>query len=80
MEALQQAVKVAKKKKKKVLFEYTPTLGGIGKQAERITGSFTGFEVRGNKISFKPVVVKKHPRRNLKFKKFVKRYRRRKPK
>jgi len=66
-----------KRKKKNIFFEYTPTLAGIGLRAKRTTGVFTGFEVRGNII--KPVIVKRHRRKTLKRKKFVRKHRRRKP-
>ncbi len=79
IEGFYQTLLRAKKSRKKVYLEYTPTLRGLGTRAIRTTGEFTGFETRGNIIRLKPVVVKKHPRSNLKHKKYVKRYRRKKP-
>ena len=64
--------------KKNYVFQYSPTLGGIGQKATRTTGTFSGFEVRGNII--KPVLVHRHKRKTLVNKLFVRKHRRRKPK
>lgn len=69
--------KLKKKQKKSYVFEYTPTLGGLGLKSGVTTGRFTGFEVRGSVI--KPIKVKRHKRKTLKNKLFVRKHRRRKP-
>ena len=80
---LDKAIKKIKKKKKKIKFKYlyTSTLVGLGAKAKRVTGKFTGFETRGNIIVLKqkPIKVKKHKRKSLKTKPFVRRHRRKKP-
>jgi hypothetical protein len=67
-------------KKPKIIYSYTPTLSGLGKKATITKGMFTGFEVRGSVIRLKPIIVKKHKRRTLVNKNFVRRHRRRKAK
>lgn len=67
-----------KYKKSDLVYFYTPTLSGIGRVAERTKGSFTGFEVRGSVVRFKPIKVKRHKRRSLRNKPFVRKHRRRK--
>jgi len=77
---LEKLIKEKKLKKRKLRFQYSPTLAGIGEKASRTVGKFTGLEVRGNIIRLKPIKVKRHKRGNLKNKRFVRKHRRRKPK
>jgi hypothetical protein len=69
--------KKSKNKKEKFILGFTPTLAGIGAAATRTKGTFSGFEVRGSII--KPIKVKRHKRKTLKTKPFVRRHRRAKP-
>jgi hypothetical protein len=69
---------IKKLPKKNYVFSYSPTIAGLGRRATRTTGGFSGFEVRGNII--KPIVVKRHKRKTLRNKAFVRKHRRRKSK
>jgi len=76
----EEIAKLKKSKKRKLRYVYTATISGLGKRATRTVGPFTGFEVRGSQIILKPIKVKKHKRKSLVNKAFVRRHRRKKPK
>ena len=76
---LDEEIEKIKKKGKKPVYVYAPSITGFGQVAKLNTEKFTGFEVRGNIIKLKPIKVKQHKRKSLKNKLFVRRHRRRKP-
>jgi len=79
-EELLRIIAELKKKKKKPIFQYTPTLAGLGEVSTvSKLPKFSGFEVRGSIIQLKPVKVQRYKRKKLVNVPYVRKHSRRKP-